>query len=280
MPPATITIDNSRLPKFPRVSMTRSGIKATDKLICDWSDGVTLSKQLLGFKQGNTYFTPQLYDAGDDPLENVYCTDVVIEPHEGKTNGEHVKALLTVTYSTIDYDPETATESGTGAGSVTYVTESLEPAAQFITLPVDKLFWAKNKGGGTVKEAEAPAQIFYASDWVYTLHHMPTVPNWVWTKVGQINNASVYSWALDKTFNAEELLIGNPSLSREITSEGITDWTLTVRLKYNPETWNKFPRTSSGNGLTFDNMYNENATTDAGYEKFYTLTSFSDVIIL
>ncbi len=266
-----ITVAYSRIPGYPRESVSRESVTVVDKLQCDWTDRITLAKELAGFVVGGVLHRPHEYDAGEEPLYRVYAKTVDIDPIIGlDSGGEYTKAQLTVTYGTLSYDVDAPGEQG----STLYVTENLEPASEFITLPNNGLFWGTDHK--QLESGESPAKIIRMVDWVYTIHHLGFIPAWIWTHPGTVNNAAITSWELGKSFAAETLLCGNPSLSREITSEGATAWTITIRMTYRAETWNKFPRPSAAGGiLTWE--YVE----DAGETNIpiYTLADFTDILI-
>ena len=123
---------------------------------------------------------------------------------------------------------------------------------------------------------EAPAKIMRMVDWVYTIHWLPFLPAAVWTHIGTVNNAAIWSLTLGKLFEQETLLCGNPSLTRQFTSEGIGAWEITWRFTYRKEGWNKFPRTDNA-GAAGINM--EHIRTEAGIAiPFYELKNFGELI--
>ena len=256
-----------RMPGYPKENITIMRASVTDKLQCAWDDRVTLAKNLLGFASGSVLTLPALYDAGADDLHNLYCMEVSTEPlAETPTN---VTAILNVLYEVPPYDVEQAAEAGT----TTYVTEAIEPANEFITLSHEGLHWAATDGP-ELESTEAPAKIIRMVDWVYTLHHLPSLPAWIWTHPGTVNNAVVWSRTLTKSFAAGTLLCGNPSTSREITSAGVTAWTVTVRLLYRPDTWNKFPRVKTAGTLAFEAIYDSTAA-----KNLYDTSNFASIIL-
>lgn len=268
--PANITVSYGRLPGYPQERLSSQVIEAVDKLQCAWDDRVTLAKQLLGFTRGSVLYFPHKYDFGDDPISYIYCKSVSIDPLEdGYENGTYIKALLTVTYANLEY-------SIPDAGLITYVTESLEPASEFLTLNPTKLYWAD---GTLMSDGEAPTKIIRMIDWVYTIHFLYFIPAWVWTHPGTVNNANVYSRELNKLFTTGQLLCGNPSLSREITSEGTTAWTITVRLTFRETGWNLFPRPdkTTNNEMNFEPIYSDDGGANVVYP--YGYSNFGNIIL-
>ena len=271
-----ITVSYDRVPGYPQETLSRQEAGAVDQLQCAWADRITLAKELLGYSIGGVLYTPHEFDFGDDPIDNIFCKAVDIEPMGGggravslDGSGNPLKAILTATYGLLDY-------SHPDEGTV-YVSESLEPAAEFLTLGEKDLWW-DNTQTESVTTSEVPGMIIRMIDWVYTIHFSAGIPDWVWTHPGTINNANVYSRELDKTFAAETLLCGNPSLSREVTFNGATAWTITARFTYRPETWNKFPHTDTTGALAFDTIYDKTTPTGVAKE-FYTPADFGSIVI-
>jgi len=266
---AEITVSYERRPGYPQEDMSYKEATIIDKLICAYADRITLAKQLLGFRIGSIIYSPHEYDAGDEPLANLFAKDVHIDPIIGLDGeGSYTKAELTIRYQHFTYSltpPE---------GETVYVSESLEPASEFLTLSHEGLYW-DNAQAEPLDSTAAPAKIIRMMDWVYTIHQISSIPSWVWTHPGAVNAASTKSKELNKTFAAQTLLCGNPSLSREITSEGTTAWTITVRLTYRIDGWNKFPHTEENGALSMDTIYD-----GAGAAKtFYATANFGNIIL-
>ncbi len=253
-----ITVDYKRVPGYPREEVTRNGARVIDRLRCDYTDRITLIKELLGFSIGGVLHVPHKYDPVDDTLESLYASTAEAEPIIGleSSTGNYKKAIVTVRYETPSYDVDLPQEEG----ETTYVTESLEPAAEFATLGRSGLYFG-TVGGGDQKGLEelgmeSPSKIIRMIDWVYTIHWMPFIPAAVWTHIGTVNSAAIFSHTLGKLFPAETLLCSNPTLTRQFTSEGIGAWEITWRFTYRPEGWNKFPRTDNAGsgGMNFENL--------------------------
>jgi len=271
----SITIAYERVPGFPREEITPEGISIVDKFQCAYADRVTLAKEMLGFVVGSTLHLPDEYDAGDEPLRYVYAKKAEMEPLGGiDTNGDYSKAFVTIHYGTLNYDAELPDEAGT----TVFVSEGIEPSAEFITLGRQGLYFGTGATAVSLENAnvEAPARVLRMIDWVYTIHRVPYLPSAIWTHVGCVNNAAVYSRTLNKTFAAETLLCGNPSLEREFTSAGVTAWTITFRFSYRPEGWNKFPRTDNAGagGVNFEAI-----TDGTNAIPIYPLANFGQLIL-
>ena len=278
-----ITVDYDELVGSPTEELTFSGAVVHRQLICDWADRLTLAKELLGWTVGGVLHPPDLYDPeGDEPLYSIYARDCTVEPFIAPSDvsgSSYKKAKLTVIYRTPEY-----TEAPP-AGETVYISESLEPAAEFLTLNRKGFYFGTGASKVSLEEndLEAPAKIDRMIDWVYTIHRVPTLITAYFDLPGKVNNAAVYSRSLNITFPAETLLCGNPSLSREITSTGITAWTITFRFTYknsgtiaSPLGWNYFPRTDNADsgGINYEQITDG---TDA--IPIYTLADFSTVVL-
>lgn len=265
-----ITVAYERKPGFPKERITNRDIEVVDKLKCAYDDRITLVKELLGFTVGGTIQLAHEFDFGDDPIANIFCRDVQVEPLMGLSGETYTHAWLTVTYENRTYDqPETG---------IVYVTEAIEPASEFLTLPYEKVYWSDDV---VINAGESPSKLMRMSDWVYTIHYAASIPSWVWTHPGTVNNATVYSRQFDRNFPAETLLCGNPSMAREITSEGTTAWTLTIRFTYKAEGWNKFPRTdkTTNKVLKFENIYKATGGADGDLILCYETSNFTSIVI-
>ena len=268
-----ITTPYSRVPGYPQEHISREGMYVTDKIRCDWVDRVYLAKELAGFVVGGTIQPPFEYDAGDEPLNFLYVTDVDIEPIIGldAATGDYKKALLTVTYRSLDYDID----------GTTYVSESLEPSMDYITLTKEKSFWAD---GTEASDHESPQFLVQILDWVYTLHHVTTLTTSMFSLQGYINNAPVFSKSLNVWWPTGTLLALSPSMSREITSLGTTAWQVNFRFSYKnygtydvPLGWNYFLKSSAAADISFELLYRETPAVNVKY--VYQSADFSGVII-
>ncbi len=266
---SNITVSYDRVPGYPQENITRNDVTAIDKIRCAWDDRITLAKQLLGYVVGGILYRAHEYDFVGEEIRNIFCKDVTINPLmslDSSSGAGYEKAELEVLYGFLNYsEPDEGT---------VYITESLEPASEFLTLSHEGIYW-DNAQAEPLGETEAPAKIIRMIDWVYTLHYIGYIPSWVWTHPGSVNNAAVYSRELDVTFNTGTLLCGNPTLSREVTNTGDTSWTITARFTFRWDTWHKFPRTNAAGDLNFVNIYD-----GAGSIKYvYNTVDFGNIVI-
>jgi hypothetical protein len=277
--PCNITVDYDEKPGSPVERSSWTKFEVTRILQCDYSERHTLVKELIGYMDSGVLHEPHEYDPAysSEDIRNIYCQSVDIKgigPKSSSHPGAYEYAVLTAYYATPDYDIEPA------PGETTYVSESLEPAAEFMTVSHEGLRWATDET--YLNSTEAPGQLIRMTDWVYTIHRSETIPDAYFTLPGYVNSAAVYSRQLNKWFAAETLLCGNPSLSREITSYGVTAWTVTFRFTHRnmgtyavPLGWNHFPHhNTTGAALTWDRI-TDSALTN---RYFYPLGDFSTLI--
>jgi len=247
--PNSISITYSEMEESPREEIGVESQSAVRVLKCAWADRLRLAAELVGYTQvmglDTIHFLPHQYPWSG--LLHLYANDVDIKPFTNKMVGsnaylaEYSEAVLTVTYKVPDYEMPEENEE-------TYVTESIEPATEFMTLSHKNLFWDEN-GAEPIDATDAPSKLVRMTAWVYTMHKLTTLPSQVFTLPGKVNLDDVYSWSLNKWFAYETLLCGDPSLSREKTSTGVTAWAVTFRFIHrnagdfnNPLGWNEFPR--------------------------------------
>jgi len=279
-----ITVNYAEIEGWPKENCRWNGKEATRLLKCAWADRIQLARELVGYGQLSgfdiIYHRAHRYapfkEIGDDAI----ALDVAIAPFAGSVpdptsvkDAEYRYAYLTVKYGIPDYDLPTEGQ--------TYVTESLEPASEFLTLPHEKLFWQINPTKVPLESTEAPAKIIRMLAWVYTLNDLSSLPNEVYDLPGCVNKNDVYSWSLKRWFAWETLLCSDPSLRREGTSK----WSATFRFLYrnagtfaNPLGWNVFPRPSEANDQG-QIAYSPVKTEDGDDVLIYTPTNFEGLII-
>ena len=269
-----ITIAHTKAEGFPKERIGNvysvGETQVLERWYCAWDERIDLALELVGSVSGSTV-TPPLEYTVSSSLQKVYVTSVDIEPLGLDRDASPLtpkKAALNITYGPLEYDVVM-----TPVGPY-YVSESWEPAAEFITVSKKGLFWDSSQADPLVA-GEEPGRLVRAGDWVYTIYGYSDVPDWVFTQVGTVNASSVTSGGLDKTFGAETLLCGNPTLTKRYDSGGIPKWEITTRLAYRPGTWNKFPRGSTSGALVMAVIYD-----GAGAEKkFYDSSDFGNIIV-
>ena len=266
-----VTISYTEKAPSPKEYLTAGNVEVERKLLCAWANRLVLCRQLLGYWYGAYYYPPDKYiPSGNERVYDVYAYECSVEPI-----GTYTSALVTVRYKYMDM-------YSIGDDTV-LISESVEPASEFKTLTKTGLFFGT--GGDKValgEDVEAPAMIIRMFDWVYTLHGVWSLSDAYYDLPGKVNNATVYSRALDRTFPAETLLCSNPSASRELSRYGDNFWTITYRFTYrnlgtlaDPKGWNYWLRTDNADvdGLDFERL-----TDGTDNVPIYTLADFSAVI--
>lgn len=232
-----------------------NGFSAVRKYKCAWGDRLILSKDLLGrvVNSGTTfnYFLPQQHP--DYP--SCVALRVTIAPFSRKTtdsgtttNIAYEEAELTVNFGipTMDIredEPERV-----------LVTEELQPSSEFITAPNRKLYWDTEQEE-ELETDEAPGLLVRMVEWIYTIHFLADLPTNLLDYIGCVNSVDVYSPTLGLTFDAGTLLVNEPSLRRQITTDEVKSWEVTYRFSHRPQGWNNLPK--AGQGLNFQPVYDE-----------------------
>jgi hypothetical protein len=267
----TVSVDYEELEGSPKESYGSKGFQATRHLMCSWADRHTLARQLKGGRhyigQDLVTLKPAYY-----PWYPVAVVSAVEIEGSGQPEGavdesnykRYEKAILTVTYSVQTYDEETIVE------------ESVEPASEFLTIPANNLYWGYGDNKVALKEAEAPGLLIQMFDWNYTLKEVRSVPSWVKTLGGCVNNKTMRSDSLGMSFEPETLLAGKPKMERVVTTAGEKAWTISYSFTYRSIGWNKFPRVDAAgpNGIPFESITNGSTAI-----KIFKSMDFSSVLI-
>ncbi len=266
-----VTVDHEEVDGSPVELFTERGFEARRILECAFSDRLKLSQELLGgtrlVGEVYVYTSPQTYPH----YSSAVARDVRIEPFGGTVSGtsstelEYELARLHVTYAIPDHT--------LGQEGEVLISESLEPAVEFLTLPHEKFYW-DDQGTEPLNASEAPARIVRMIDWIYTRYKMVEIPPATLGLVGKVNSGSLTSITFNLTFPSESLLYNPPQLEREVTTDGTVTWKVTYRFTYRSESWNKFPKRGSE---TMQTIYREDG---GGYSIFrpYELGDFSLIL--
>lgn len=232
----------AELPGSPVEDYTDDGFRATREFKVPWTNRGAFAIAMRGTATstgGRTIITrPQVYPTFPKAAVNgCRCgpfTDRVTALGGDTTTATYDFAQVTVQYAAPKFDID-------GPEGETYVTESLEPAAEFLTLSHEKLYW-NNDQTNPLAETEAPQKLIRMCEWVYTINKVDKVPQATFSLIGYVNKNAITSRSLLVTFAAETLLYNPPRLSRSWTSDGNPTWTLEYRFTYRPEGWNRFYR--------------------------------------
>ena len=210
-----------------------AGLDATVTLKCLWADRYTLVNDLLS----NTKVYPH------EPSSLARAMSAGITPFSAKVMSDgqgttYELAVVTVNYRNVVYD-------GTDPENIQIFADSLEPNAEFQTLDHTLFEWSPETGPPAVaardlKEKEAPGRLLISFDYVQTQYRVPGIPSAYMNLVGHVNDANVASSVLGLTFPTETLLWQPPKPQRSVNTVGDPWWTVTKRMSFKPEGWNKF----------------------------------------
>ena len=239
----TITVAFEEMEGSPRERVTEDGFQAQRKLKCAWADRLTLMDQLPNRSESVgddiVYIRGHLYPGKTD----VYCYQCSCEPlYDKDVQLGSASGIAKYTYAVITADYKQSTLGDISNDVETLVTESIDSAIDTLMLPKKGLYWTTGANKKALTLDESPHAVRELFTWVYTMHSLPTIPDWFFTLVGRVNDSAVTSLALKRTFEAETLLYGPPTCERIRTTAGIQAWNATVRFVYDPDGWNKFPR--------------------------------------
>lgn len=253
-----ITVDYEELTSenSPDEGASKDGPRATRMLKCTWANRWQLTRELVGTweyqARSDTLIIrePHPYPANAEAK----CVDVSIKGF-GKPVDTGVKGVAAYQHAILICEYEIPEEED-------YASESLEPAAEFLTLPNRELFW-DNAQAEPLSEDESPGVLYCTLNWVYVRHKMPYVPMAVLNLIGFTNNAAITSPTLRLTFAQDTLLFEPPSLSREISTvqgqyQMTKAWRMEMRFAYRPTGWNRFPK--RGEGLTFQPLFDSSGS--------------------
>ena len=279
---AVITVGYSELAGSPHIYLKTGYAEVTRELRCAWNDAITLSRELLGWWSGSTYYRPHNYlMEGNEPLYNVFATDVKIDPYKSPSTSGGVgysQAKLTVFYTVRDYF--------TYVNDNIWTEERLDSVSEFAVLDNRNLFFGTGNDAVPVAgdNVSVPARVERMVDWVFTVHNVPNLRSSMFDLQNGVNNAEVSSPSLNLVFPAETLLLGNPTATRELktTGQNTGGWTMTYRFTYknngtfaSPKGWNHFARVdgASASGITYERLTNGSVEIPV-----YPLVNYGDLV--
>ncbi len=276
--PNKITVDYTEVIGSLRIVWSSTGVTVERRLECEWDDAPILAREIMGLAISDgvatTTYKPQLYEL--EGVNNLYAYEAEIKgvgttvtsPADAQV-AEYKLAFVSVRYGIPERaDTEDATE--------TYISETLTGATEFLTLSNRKLFWDANQTE-EVESGESPAILIPMLEWTYTLHNQPNIPTGLLELVGCVNKKDVKSGELGITFAAGTLLCANPTATREVTSEGTTNWAVHCRFIWRKEGWNYMPRADKSDGNTIDWLHHYTETGKVA--AFYTEKNFGTIVL-
>lgn len=287
--PHRFTVDFEELKGSPTESLSRDFWKGTGAVRvfrCASADRIKLANELLGYMAGFVYHLPHPYT---DISRLLVATNIATNP-VGKISGQddakfanYPKTDLTVTYTI----PQETFEA---FGGLVTVTETIQEASEFVTLPTKGLFWyVDGVANEPIREFDAPGKVNKLLEWTYEIRNAQFVPGIIWYNYGKVNAYSIYSRSLDTTFPAETLLCGSPTVVRETTYYS-TGYNITLRFLIknngtfaNPFGWNHYPRISDETSvdIEYERMVKavDAPNTIAGWKVFYQLSDFRTMFV-
>lgn len=241
---AELTVTHEELAPGPFESYDEESFSATRTLKCAWDDRHTFARQLRGWIDGDwPDFTVHLPHRYPD-IQGAFVRSIA--PKGFGKSSAHGSDTERISYAhaelSVGYSTKGQGEGGrVGDDPIALVTESLEPAAEFVTLSGKGLEWADTPGE-PIEAGDEPTILNRIIDWVYTIHQLTTLPAAFLNLVGSVNNAQVVSHSLNFTFDPEVLLYQGASPRRIITTEGTEAWEVTLRFTARRFGWNKWWR--------------------------------------
>ena len=261
----------------PTESWTAStGWKAERVMRCKWLERVAALNQLAD----------SVYPYIDGLT--LYVVGAKIDPAPGQqsqgtssSRATYEDALVTLTYG-VPIAGETPLPPG-GGPAVEFATESLQGAAEFVTIDPKGLYWKDADEMGLTPE-EAPGQLMKTLEYQYSRSNVVLIPAAVLDLVGTVNTAILTPTTPGMTalsFQPETLLYQPPTMSRRLTSEGASLWDLQFRFVYRPNFdtdtgdalgWNHFWKARSRNFFQIQNK-------DGDVVRPYPLGNFLDILL-
>lgn len=269
--PCNFTVDFEEMEGSPveNVSVEWAELGVSREFKCAAADRFSLVRSLIGFTEvfgaNVVIHKPHAYTFIS---ELVMCTNVEVKPFGKMIAGpdSRFSNYQDVIVSAIYKIPQGVMAEAFGA--LVTITETLQEASEFITLPEKGLYWLVSTGpfvGEELDYMDAPGKISQLLEWTYEIRNALYVPAGVWGYPGHVNTYEVYSRTFDIRFPAGTLLCGNPTVSKEI-SFSATTFNISLRFlaKNNgtyaaPKGWNYFPRVSKvGGAISFEPIYDTN----------------------
>lgn len=244
---ANLTVAHKQLAPSPDESYDEESFSASRSFKVTWDDRHDFARQLRGWIEGSwPNFIVHLPDRYPDVrgafVRSVRMKGIGKSSAEG-SDTDRISYADGYAEVTAQYSTKGQSEGQGGAGGdspIAIVTESLEPAAEFVTLSGELLHW-EAQDGPEVEDGEATV-LARSIEWVYTIHQLTTMPAAFINLVGFVNNSQVFSHSLNFTFDPEVLLYQGASPRRIITTEGVEAWEATLRFTARRFGWNKWWR--------------------------------------
>lgn len=208
-----------------------SGMKASVKLRCAWSNRHLLAADLL--------FNGRVWPNSSYTIWPRARTVAIAPEGPVSVSGQSMVyewAILTVNYTT---------EQDEGPSATDLVSESLEPTVKFAKLDHRNFRWG-GPAGNPLLEGEAPGKLVKGMNLVRNIYRVPgPLPADLINLVGSVNDADYTSAILGLTFPQDTLLYNPPQMRRTISTAGTEGWNLTLKFTYQENGWNKYFRSAT-----------------------------------
>lgn len=209
----------------------RGSMKASVTLRTAWATRHQLVQDIIG----NRRTWPKGEVAGVPPVAvtaGILPAPQIDAPGQVAGSISYSEALVNINYSS-------------DVSAIELYSEELEPTAEFITLDHRWFRWGSGTGPA-VKEEEAPGKLIRGLNFVRTDYKVNSLPPGLLGATGLVNSDVVTSSQLGINFDPETLLCAAPAVSHKYNSLGEHEMTVTKKLTFKAETWNKFFRSETG----------------------------------
>jgi len=243
--PNTISVDFEELAGFPQLTESTRGaptLRTVYKVA--WVDAPTLLLELQGTASGSAERERVLPHAHPFRPETLFQQGVlgpfdpniamVTNPDGDDRFAAYSHAKLTCSYAIPAFPPGDA-----GTPDATFVDESFNPRAEFLTIPAKDLYWDAGKAEA-LTDADAPQKLIKMGDWTFVDNWSATFPAFILPLMGKINAADVIAPRLGITFDDTTLLFQPPRATAVLNTEGVQGWKLEYNLAYKESGWNVF----------------------------------------
>lgn len=184
-------------------------------------------------------------------------SQIVAETEDPDGLFRHDRARITVSFEALPYrvladDQVPATIALTAAeyNMYRYVSRTIQPHAEHLTLNFGQLFWAADAPGGLANQpaTNQVGKIIPSLELVFTWHQVPGFPEQAFNMIGRINSFAITDYAPGTlrsfTYAAGTLLFTGMELKTYRMSTGIYCNDVVYRMKYfsaiDPSTGNKY----------------------------------------
>lgn len=233
--------------------------QGTRRFVGPWKDRIEFMSSILGtrFNIGGIIFSTTVDAYPDSP--KMYAISAKskfggkLEEPDKQATWE--KAIIDVTYETLDYDPESDDPN-----AETFITEAWDFSGQFITMDKKPKWTAGPENGKELEERTGKFMSQIAIS--LQVHRANALPAALLNHLGKINTSAITLPVSGVSVPTEQGLYHGASASKSVDIEGKGIWTYQVNLLTRAESWNKL-MASDGNFYTISPApYQKAALTD------------------